>query len=236
MRVVVTRPENSARRTAERLQNLGHQPVLLPLTRAIHHPDAAAVALTSPHSALAVTSAEAVRVLSALGERLIPFLGQTLFAVGETTAKAAEDAGFRNIRRGPGTGAELAKIIASDAPSFDTPLLYLAGRPRSPKFEDGLNAKGVPFVATEVYEMMPIAYDEVFIRATLLDPPVDAVLLYSRENARLFCDFAAPHLQELASLQFLCLSDNVAEIIPREFHRNIKIAGHPDEGGVLALL
>ncbi|MCJ9754909.1 uroporphyrinogen-III synthase, partial [Neorhizobium sp. BETTINA12A] len=35
MRVVVTRPESSARRTAERLQNLGHQPVLLPLTKAV---------------------------------------------------------------------------------------------------------------------------------------------------------------------------------------------------------
>ncbi|CDN49845.1 uroporphyrinogen-III synthase [Neorhizobium galegae] len=236
MRVVVTRPESSARRTDERLQNLGHQPVLLPLTKSIHHPDAAATALAGRHSALAVTSAEAVRVLSSLGDRLAPFLGQTLYAVGETTAKAAEDTGFRDIRRGPGTGAELAELIASDASDFDAPLLYLAGKPRSPQFEDGLNAEGVPFVATEVYGMMPIAYDEVFIRATLLDPPVDAVLLYSRENARLFCDFAAPHLKELASVQFLCLSDNVAENIPREFHRNIKIASHPDEDGVLALL
>lgn len=236
MRVVVTRPESSAHRTAERLQNLGHQPVLLPLTRAIHHPKIAEAVLANPHSALAVTSAEALRVLSALGKRLIPFLGQTLFAVGETTAKAAEAVGFRNIRRGSGTGAKLAKIIASDAPSFDAPLLYFAGRPRSSKFEDGLRAAGVPFVTAEIYEMIPIAYDEALIRGTLLDPPADAVLLYSRENARLFSDFAAPHLQELASLQFLCLSDNVAEIIPREFHRNIKIASHPDEDGVLALL
>jgi uroporphyrinogen-III synthase len=236
MRVVVTRPESSARRTAERLRNLGHQPVLLPLTKAIHHPDAAAAVLSGPHCAIAVTSAEAVRVLSLLGARLTSFLGQTLYAVGETTAKAAEDAGFRNIRSGPGTGAELTELIAGDASDLDAPLLYLAGKPRSPKFEDGMHAKGVPFVTAEIYEMTPIAYDEVFIRDILLDPPVDAVLLYSRENARLFCDFAAPHLKELASVQFVCLSDNVAEIIPREFHRNIKIARHPDEDGIFALL
>ncbi|MCQ1837368.1 uroporphyrinogen-III synthase [Neorhizobium galegae] len=236
MRVVVTRPESSARRTAERLQNLGHQPVLLPLTRAVHHPDAAEAAFAGPHAALAVTSAEAVRVLSSLGDHLTPYLGQTLYAVGETTAKAAEEAGFRNIRSGAGTGAELAKLIASYASDLDAPLLYLAGKPRSPKFEDGLRTNDVPFVTAEVYEMAPIAYDEVFIRDILLDPPVDAVLLYSRENARLFCDFAAPHLAELASVQFVCLSDNVAEIIPREFHRNIKIASHPDEDGVFALL
>lgn len=236
MRVVVTRPENTARRTVERLQDLGHQPVLLPLTRAIHHPDAAAAALAAPHAALAVTSAEAVRVLSSLGERLSPYLGQTLYAVGETTAKAAGDAGFRNIRAGAGTGAELAELIAGDASTLNAPLLYLSGKPRSPKFEDGLRTNDVSFVTAEIYEMAPIAYDEVFIRDILLDPPVDAVLLYSRENARLFCDFAAPHLKELASVQFVCLSDNVAEIIPRGFHRNIKIARHPDEDGVLALL
>lgn len=236
MRVVVTRPESSARRTAERLQGLGHQPVLLPLTKAIHHPDVATAALAGPHAALAVTSAEAVRVLSLLGDRLTPFLNRTLYSVGDTTAKAAEEAGFRNIRPGAGTGAELAELIAGYAPGFDTPLLYLAGKPRSPKFEDGLRTNDVPFVTAEVYEMTPIAYDEVFIRSVLLEPPVDAVFLYSRENARLFCDFAAPHLRELASVQFVCLSDNVAEIVPREFHRNIKIAGHPDEDGIFALL
>jgi uroporphyrinogen-III synthase len=236
MRVVVTRPENSARRTAERLQDLGHRPVLLPLTKAIHHPEVAEAALAGPHAALAVTSAETLRVLSLLGERLTPFLGRTLYAVGETTAKAAEEAGFRDIRSGAGTGAELAELIAGYALDLDAPLLYLAGQPRSPKFEDGIHAKGVPFVTAEVYEMTPIAYDEAFIRDILLDPPVDAVLLYSRENARLFCDFAAPHLKELASAQFVCLSDNVAEIIPREFHRNIKIASHPDEDGIFALL
>ncbi len=236
MRVVVTRPENSARRTAERLQNLGHQPILLPLTKAIHHPEAAEAALAGPHSALAVTSAEAVRVLSSLGDRLIPSLGQTLYAVGETTAKAAEDAGFRNIRQGAGTGAELAELILSDASDFNSPLLYLTGKPHSSKFEDGLRTNDVSFVTAEVYEMTSIAYDETFIRGLLLNPPADAVLLYSRENARLFCDFAAPHLKELAAVQFVCLSDNVAEIIPREFHRNIKIARHPDEDGVLALL
>ena len=236
MRVVVTRPENPARRTAERLQDLGHEPVLLPLTRAIHHPDAAAASLAGPHTALAVTSAEAVRVLSALGERLTPFLGQTLYAVGETTANAAADAGFRDVRAGPGTGAGLAELIAGYAPRLDAPLLYLAGKPRSPKFEEGLHGKGVAFAVSEVYEMAPIAYDETFVRGALLDPPADAVLLYSRETARLFWDFAAPHLKELASMRLLCLSDNVAEIIPREFHRNIKIARHPDEEGIFALL
>ncbi len=175
-------------------------------------------------------------MLSSLGERLTPFLGQTLYTVGETTAKAAEDSGFRNIRPGPGTGVELAELIAGYAPDLGTPLLYLTGKPRSPRLEDGLAAAGVPFETSEIYEMIPIAYDEIVIRSILVDPPADAVLLYSRENARLFCALAAPHLKKLASVRLLCLSENVAEIIPREFHRKIKIASHPDEDGIFALL
>ncbi|MGK6313280.1 uroporphyrinogen-III synthase [Neorhizobium sp. DT-125] len=236
MRVLVTRPDVSAQRTAEKLRSLGQEPVLLPLTRAVHHPGAAELALKQPHAALAITSAEAVRVLASLGERLAQHLGETLYAVGEATARAAAESGFRHIRTGPGTGAELAGLVASEAPALAPPLLYLAGKPRSPKFEDGLRAEKIPFATAEIYEMTPIAYDEGALRQALLDPPADAALLYSRESATLFFELVAPHASALALIRILCLSDNVAEAVPQDFHRNIKIADHPDEDGLLALL
>ncbi|MFB9953165.1 uroporphyrinogen-III synthase [Rhizobium puerariae] len=236
MRVVVTRPEPSARRTADRLERLGHHPVLLPVSRAVHHPETARDALRKPHAALALTSAEAGRVLSSLGDQLAPYLEETLYAVGDATAKAAAAAGFRNIRTGTGTGAELAKLIASHTASLAAPLLYLAGKPRSPGFEEGLRARNLPFVTAEIYEMSPVAHDGNAIRAALLDPKADAVLLYSRKNAQLFFDLSAPHAEALAATLMLCLSDNVANAVPDEFHRNIKIAGHPDEDGLFALL
>lgn len=236
MRVVVTRPEGSALRTAERLKSLGHEPVLLPLTKARHDADMTENALRRPHAALAVTSAEAVRALSALGERLIPYLDETLYAVGDATGRAAEEAGFRNICVGPGTGAGLADLVASRALQLPAPLLYLAGKPRSPNFEEGLHAKNLPFLTAEIYEMSPTAHGEGVIRNALLDPPADAVLLYSRENARLFFDLAMPHAAALTGTRILCLSDNVADAVPKKFHRNIKIADHSDEDGLLALL
>lgn len=236
MRVVVTRPENSARRTAGRLQSLGHEPVLLPLTKAVHHPDVADRALKQPHAALAITSAEAAQVLALLGEKLTPHLGETVYAVGDVTAKAAAESGFRHIRTGPGTGTELAELVASDAPQFAAPLLYLAGKPRSPKFEEGLRARNLPSTTAEIYEMTPVAHDDGAIRDAIIDPPADAVLLYSRESARLFSALVAPHVPALAAMRILCLSANVAEAVPQDFHRNIKIAGHPDEDGLFALL
>ncbi|WJR69262.1 uroporphyrinogen-III synthase [Neorhizobium sp. CSC1952] len=236
MRVFVTRPENSARRTAERLRGLGHEPVLLPLTRAVHHPQAAELALKQPHAALAVTSAEAMRVLASLGEKLAQHLGKTIYAVGDATAKAARESGFFRVRTGPGTGSELAELIVGEAPALAAPVLYLTGTPRSAAFEDGLQAGKVPFATAEIYEMAPVAYDGTTVRRILLRPPPDAVLLYSRESARLFSDLAAPHASALASTRFLCLSDNVADAVPQNFHGNIKIADRPDEDGLFALL
>jgi uroporphyrinogen-III synthase len=234
MRVVVTRPEPSAGRTADRLMNLGHQPILLPLTRALHRPEIAETALKKPHAALALTSAEAARVLSSV-DCLSPYLDEVLYAVGEATARAAEEAGFRKILKGPGTGSELARLVLADAPIFDAPLLYLAGRPRSASFEEGLRAAKMPLAVAEIYEMIPIAYDENTMNR-ILEHPVDAVLLYSRENARLFFELMAPFADALSNAQIICLSDNVAAAVPPEFHRKIKIAAHADENGLLALL
>jgi len=236
MRVVVTRPETAARRTAEKLRTLGHEPVMLPLTRAIHHPDDARNALDRPHGSLAVTSAEAVRVLAALGDRLSPHLGETLYVVGEATAKAASETGFREIRTGSGIGIDLAKRIIAREPEETISLLYLAGKPRSAGFEEGLRLGNRPFAVAEIYEMVPITHDEQALQTALIEPPAEVVLLYSRENARLFFDLARPHLSALKSLQVLCLSAKVAEMVPQEFHRKIKIADHPEEDGLLALL
>lgn len=234
MRVLVTRPEQSARRTADRLADLGHHAILLPLTRALHRPDIAETALKEPHAALVLTSAEAARVLLSLDD-LSPYLDETLYAVGEATAGAAQEIGFRNVRTGSGTGSELARMIAADAPISDAPLLYLAGCPRSASFEEGLLAAKIPLRVAEIYEMVAVPYDENTL-ARILEPPVDAVLLYSREAARLFFELVAPYAGALETTRIICLSDNVAAAVPPEFHRKIKIAPHADETGLLALL
>lgn len=230
MRVLVTRPEPQARRTAGRLEQLGHKAVLLPLTKAIHDPQAAHAALGKPHVALAVTSSEALRVLSSLGPELRPNLDKPLFAVGPATAAAARRRGFDNVLEGPGNGSGLAAhIVAQASPPAGT-ILYLAGRPRSPEFETSLADAGLDFSTAEIYAMQPISHQERAVAAAFKG--VDAVLLYSRENARLLFDLPSP----APDVVYLCISEKVAEAIPRQFHGNIKIAVHPDEQALLALL
>ncbi|MDZ7873142.1 MAG: uroporphyrinogen-III synthase [Rhizobium sp.] len=91
MRVLVTRPEPASARTAAELERRGHEPVLLPLMQAMQQPEALASPPAPDAGFLAVTSAEAMRVLKTLPDnarRL--FLALPLFAVGRATARQQE--------------------------------------------------------------------------------------------------------------------------------------------------
>lgn len=234
MRVIVTRPEHSAARTAARLTSLGHEPVLFPLTRPQHHPHAAARALEEPHAALAVTSAEALRALETIGTLPRPVLATPLFAVGKATGRAAQDLGFIDVRIGPGNGRGLAAMIGAEP--LTGVVLYLAGTPRSPAFEADLTASGTMFRTTEVYEMLACGYSAAGLEQRLLDSVPDAVLLYSAEAARIFFDLLAPHLSALARLRIFAISDSVKASTPSELHHNVTVAARPDEEALFDLL
>lgn len=240
MRILVTRPENAGRRTASRLQALGHDPVLLPLMAADHHPEAVREALHKPRAALAITSAEAVRVLQSLGDGLSLHLEDTVFAVGEATAAAAREAGFRAVQVADGTGAGMVEIFGEQLIRLTkaAPLLYLAGTPRSPALEAGLAERNVPVLVAESYTMRPLPIDPQSLRTALAQPPVDTVLLYSRETARRFFELPFPQSgsEALCGASILCLSANVAEAVPEHLQQNIRTAARPDEDSLFALL
>jgi uroporphyrinogen-III synthase len=234
VRVVVTRPEISAVRTAERLKAMGHDPVLLPLSEAFHHPQIAEEALRGPYSALAVTSAEAMRVLSAPGFELD--VGKTVFAVGDATAAAASSAGFREVHAGAGDGKDLAEMIASFPDARHQEILYLAGKPRAATFEDRLGALGISVRIAEIYEMITIDHSPADLERTLSGPPAEAVLLYSQENAARFFDLLTSQTALLSRMRVLCISARAAAAVPEAFSGRIEIAQSPTEDALLALL
>jgi uroporphyrinogen-III synthase len=236
MRVIVTRPQLSAARTAQRLEDLGHEPILLPLAEAVHDAAAAVDALAVPHSVLVVTSGEALRALVSLGAALEPHLSTLLFAVGKATARVATDLGFTDIRIGPGDGQGLARMLIESPPVAGLPVLYLAGSPRTPHLEAALAADGVPLRVAEVYRMPGIAYDAADIEEKIGVSAPDAVLLYSAQTARLFFHGPAANLPWLPRLRILAISDSLLEHVPPPYHANVEVAGSPDEDGLFALL
>jgi uroporphyrinogen-III synthase len=231
MRVLVTRPRQSAERTAERLHKLGHQPLILPLTRPHHLPEDAGKALARPCSALVVTSAEAVRAISKLD--LSAYFGVPVFAVGSATADEVRHAGFRTVTVADGTGEGLARLLI-DLKRQD--LLYLAGHPRSPDLEQGLTAAGIRFSTTVCYEMLPL----VWIRSEVqvLETAPDAVLLYSSEAARLFMEqpLVRDNPDFWQNCRALCLSGKVARSLGEATKMKVSVASQPTEEALFALL
>ncbi|WP_159951847.1 uroporphyrinogen-III synthase [Rhizobium sp. 18065] len=238
MRVLVTRPEPSADKTAAQLRRRGHQPVLLPLMQAHHQIDTLRRALAEAPRALVVTSSEAVRVLASLGQDLSPLLALPVFAVGTRTAEAAQNLGFTNVLVGGGDGEALAdRILAEWDNGRDNGLLYLAGTPRTPGLEARLNAAGLKLAVAECYRMLPIDHHPTRLQAAF-DPWPDVALLYSTETARHFVSLPPMNddKRRIKKMRLLCLSKKIAETLPPDLRASAVWPSDPNEDLLLDLI
>ncbi|TIP39300.1 MAG: uroporphyrinogen-III synthase [Mesorhizobium sp.] len=223
VRVLVTRPEPGASRTARRLEALGFQPVLLPLTETSALPVEATI---GDAVAVAVTSANAVR--HAPKALIASLAGLPCHAVGKRTAEACRAAGFLSVAEGPGDAEALAEAIAGG----------LAGKVRFQAFEQRLTAAGVHVKAVETYDTTSIDYGDAVVVSRLSGQPVEAALLYSaKASAALVSLISRPNLRQLfKKTEFLALSARVAEPLDGIAGQTISIASQPEEDALLALL
>lgn len=233
VRVLVTRPEPGASRTARRLQDMGFQPILLPLTDTMALPvEAGAVARDA--TAVAITSANAVR--HAPKEIIAALAALPCHAVGKRTAEAARAAGFLAVSEGAGDAEALADAIAGDFSGRT--IVYLSGRVRFPAFEARLQAEGVLVRAVETYDTVTLDYSDGAIVERLSGQPVEAALLYSAKAAA-----ALQTLTRRSALRDLfektlvfVLSARIAAALDEFAGEKIRIATEPHEDALLELL
>lgn len=109
MKLLILRPQPGAARSAARAQALGLDPVVAPLfmVRPLEWeaPDPGGI------EAVLLTSANAARFG---GETLAKFFGHPCYAVGPSTAAAARETGFGDVRIGPGDAAALIEMVARE--------------------------------------------------------------------------------------------------------------------------
>ena len=128
MRLLVTRPEPDAERTAAALRARGHIVLVAPLLRM--EPVADAEIGPGPFIALLVTSANAAPAI-AHHERFAQLRALPVFAVGGRSAEAMRAVGFADVTSAQGgTVADLAALVASRLKAGAS-LLYLSGADRS---------------------------------------------------------------------------------------------------------
>lgn len=211
-RVLVTRPEPGASKTAARLAELGFEPVVLPLSKIV--PRDPQPLGRAQFDVVAVSSANAAR--HAPASLIARLAALPCHVVGAATAAAARAAGFPIVLVAAGDAAALARQLCERSDP-GTHVAYLCGRVRTPALEDALAACDMPVTAIETYDTEIVSYSTDALRRSLGSRKLDAVLVYSAVAAQAAIELAAR--RELAHLfektKYYCLSSRIADVISR---------------------
>lgn len=217
MRLWVTRSQPGADRTAESLRAKGHEPVVQPVLEA--ETLDAKLDLTGA-AALAFTSAHAVAAFASLS----PARGWPVFVTGEATAKAAEGAGFADIRSADGDATDMARLILAEPPrgrviwpTAEAPAHDLAGL---------LEAGGVETSRQVVYRTV------VSLKAA--PGGLDGVIIHSARAAAAVAQGLGP--DKTAKLRLFALSSAAARPLAHLPFAAVACAQTPQESALLALI
>jgi len=230
MRVLVTRPQGDAERTARQLSTRGHDPVLAPVLRIDRTSEPPP---PGPFAAILLTSANAVPALASLGAQAQDL---PIFAVGERTASAAK-AWCRDVRAAEGDAASLAGLVARTA-APDARLLHVAGLNRKPALEARLSERGFAVVTWVTYAAVAAERLPDAGLHAMRDGRLDAALYYSRRTAGIVLDLvkSAGFTTRFLEIPHVCLSTDTAMPLQAAGARLVTVAARPDETSLLAAL
>ena len=232
MRVLITRPEPDAARTAETLRAAGHH-VSVDSLLAVEP-----VAFDPPSgefAALAVTSANAPRALAA-NPGIAKLKSLPLFALGAHSADAAREAGFSRVETAGGDARALGEMLGRRLPT-GARVLYLAGEDRARDLAAWTSPAKISLETLVVYRAKAAERFADATAAKLRAREFDAVLHFSPRSAATFVTLARQARLEavLLSVRHLCLSEAVAAVLAGAGAR-AEIAPRPEEAALLALL
>jgi uroporphyrinogen-III synthase len=234
MAVLVTRPQPDNARTTAALRARGYVALAAPMLR--FEKVMFSLDTEADYGAVIVTSANALR-----GFADQPAAGNLfhlpVFAVGDRTAQAAQDAGFRDVISAGGDANDLRALLTARAQAVK-PLLYLAGADLSRDLTAELGTRGFQVITNTTYRMAPVTDLPDDVIAAFATGEIEAVLHYSRRSARAFFQAAGVAGVEISALAIphLCLSEAVAKIAHDAGATKVMVAATPDEDALFAVL
>ena len=230
MKMLVTRPEPDAQATLARLNALGIDAVAAPLM--LRQTLETSLPPPDGFTAMVVTSANAIRALADRGV-LEQYRHLPVFAVGDHTAREANEAGFVRVSSAAGAFQDL--VNAMTIARMRGPIFYPTGKHQSADLAKALAPLGVMVATSKIYDMVAV---EALPQAILaeLGGEIGAVLAYSRRSAEIFATLAAALPRDRRTkLAMLCLSEAVAEPLLEARFSRIGLADRPDEDAMMSL-
>ena len=234
VRLLVTRSEADAERTAAALRARGHDVTIAPLLRIESLPNTDIG--SGPWAAIMVTSANAAFAI-AKHPRGGELKNLPVLAVGERSAEAMRAAGFAEVISAGGDGSDLARLVAERIEQ-GVPLLYLAGADRSGDIAGDLAAQNFAVRVAVIYRAvaasaLPRAAADALARG------IDGVLHFSRRSAEAYVNTAREaglFQPALTKPRHFCLSAQVAEPLAQAGAADIRVAAAPAEAALLEII
>ena len=220
--ILVTRPEPGASETARRLAERGFTPIIAPiLTIARRTP-------TLPPTAQAILVTSANSLAPGLPTR-------PLFTVGDTTAAKARALGHTDVTSAGRDAASLASLAADRLDPDAGPLLLLSGGGQGLDLAAALRAHGFCVIRRVAYTARPV---------TTLPPQAAAMLaagrghalFFSPDTARAFARLLVPPPVTLSAIQAIAISPATAAALAPLPWARIRVASHPNQDAMFALL
>jgi uroporphyrinogen-III synthase len=234
VRLLVTRPELDAERTAAVLRECNHAVLVAPLLRIEPISDVEIPA--GRFAAILVTSANAAAAIEA-HSRLQDLQVLPVFAAGDRSAEAMRVAGFAPVTSAGGDVNHLVELVTEQVKP-GAALLYLAAGERAGDLAGDLRGRGYRVQTAIVYRAIA---DAPLLPGTvrgLTAHGIDGVLHFSRRSAQAFIDAAraAGVLVEALKPIHFCLSAQVAEPLRQAGATDVRIAPDPTEAALLAII
>jgi uroporphyrinogen-III synthase len=228
MRLLLTRPEPDAERTALTLRARGHVVLTAPLLQI----EPMEVALGErPCAGLLMTSASAARMMARHPD-LSGLLSHPVFVVGAHTAAMAD------VTSADGDARDLARLVARRFAGSSAKLLYLRGRDTAGDLAGALIRDGLDIESVAIYEAKAVQRFPAQAEEALRAGTIEAVLHFSRRTAQTYlaCADALGGRQWALRPAHYCLSAQVAAPLIDAGAAVVRSAAHPDEAGLIDLI
>lgn len=225
--MLITRPLPLAEQTASAVAARGYDVWLAPmLVIETRH----WARLPSGVQAILVTSANALPALSGFDP------GIKLFAVGDASARRAAAMGFCQVVSAGRDAATLAELVAARLDPRDGALLVPSAVGQTLELAADLRARGFRVLRRVAYRARPAGALPEASRVALASGAVSHAMFFSTETALSFVRCISGGVSGLAGVEALAISERAARALAGLPFARIRVASHPNQDEMVALL
>ena len=232
MKVLITRPETSSKRLAEKLKHFHFETVtnsMLDIVPVAHTID------LGEYAGLLFTSKSAVQEVKPC--ELKGYTGE-VYAVGESTGNVMTELLGRPVKVAGGDSAALVALVARDFDPKSGTLLHVSGQEVRMDLVAALSARGYDIEREVVYDARPASSLSTEVVQNIQAGLIDFALFYSPRSATTFIELARADglVSALQGVTAIAISPAVAEALEPGGWKAVVAAPKAQESEMIAVL